>query len=476
MKLLRFILLHVALCLPAFAQETPSPYQQGAQAAQRDLEASLKELAKLRESIAAEKLPLTRELRRLEDELLEVRRLHEQTARLLDTRNLDLGNLRTEIKARQEEKTYLSNLLDEYIRNLETRVHITELQRYRTPFEAARLAAENKDVSAASVFAQQAGVVDLSIQRIQELVGGATFKGAAVGADGLVKQGTVALVGPVALFASDDGSSIGLAEQKIGSLEPMVVKLPEPMFADQVGKIAKTGFGQLPFDPSLGSAQKIAETKETFIEHFRKGGPVMWPILILAIGSFLIGLIKLVQLLRVRRLSYTTVEPLLDAVQARDYEKARSIVATLTGPSGEMLGAGVEHLGEPNDLVEEVMYEKVMETRLKLQSLLPFITVVAASAPLLGLLGTVTGIINTFKLNTVFGTVDPKMLSSGISEALITTEYGLVVAIPSLLLSAWLSRQAKGITDGMEKNAIAFMNRLAKTPATPSAPVEIITT
>ena len=134
------------------------------------------------------------------------------------------------------------------------------------------------------------------------------------------------------------------------------------------------------------------------------------------------------------------------------------------GPAGTMLAAGVEHLEEPHELIEEVMYETVLATRLKLQRLLPFIAISASSAPLLGLLGTVTGIINTFKLITVFGSGDPKTLSSGISEALITTEYGLYTAIPSLLLYAFLSRKARGVIDQMEKAAIAFTNQVSKTP------------
>jgi hypothetical protein len=108
------------------------------------------------------------------------------------------------------------------------------------------------------------------------------------------------------------------------------------------------------------------------------------------------------------------------------------------------------------------MYETVLATRLRLQRMLPFIAICAASAPLLGLLGTVTGIINTFKLITVFGSGDVKTLSGGISEALITTEFGLIVAIPSLLLHAFLSRKARSVIDQMEKAAVAFVNRVVK--------------
>ena len=105
-------------------------------------------------------------------------------------------------------------------------------------------------------------------------------------------------------------------------------------------------------------------------------------------------------------------------------------------------------------------------------SMLPFVAVSAAAAPLLGLLGTVTGIINTFKLITVFGTGDVKTLSSGISEALITTELGLCVAIPSLLFHAYLSRKAKGVVDDMEKVGIAFVNQIIRTPMDGDHPEE----
>ena len=86
----------------------------------------------------------------------------------------------------------------------------------------------------------------------------------------------------------------------------------------------------------------------------------------------------------------------------------------------------------------------------------------AACAPLLGLLGTVTGIISTFNLMTVFGSGDIKMLSSGISEALITTEYGLYVAIPCVLAHSFLSRKAKSVADKMEHVAVRFMCEVGK--------------
>ncbi len=83
----------------------------------------------------------------------------------------------------------------------------------------------------------------------------------------------------------------------------------------------------------------------------------------------------------------------------------------------------------------------------------------AAVSPLLGLLGTVTGMISTFDVITEFGTGNPKLLSGGISEALVTTELGLIVAIPALLLGHLLSGWSDGIRDGLDASALAVVNR-----------------
>ncbi|MDO9310651.1 MAG: MotA/TolQ/ExbB proton channel family protein, partial [Nitrosomonas sp.] len=88
----------------------------------------------------------------------------------------------------------------------------------------------------------------------------------------------------------------------------------------------------------------------------------------------------------------------------------------------------------------------------------PAILVIASIAPLLGLLGTVTGMIETFDMITEFGTGDPKLLSEGISIALVTTELGLIVAIPTLLLGSILSTWARNIKRDMEHSALRIIN------------------
>lgn len=149
---------------------------------------------------------------------------------------------------------------------------------------------------------------------------------------------------------------------------------------------------------------------------------------------------------------------MLGHVQRGDLTEARSIAAAMPGAGGELMVAGVEHADEKRGTLEEILYEKILSVRPKLERFLPFIALTAAAAPLLGLLGTVTGMIKTFNLITIFGTGDAKSLSSGISEALITTALGLIIAIPALIAHGMLARMARQKLGDMEQTAVGFIN------------------
>lgn len=429
---------------------------------QQQLAAAVAELGAVRERITAEKLPMAQQLRELEQQLQAVRADYQQAVRLVDTRSLDLTNLTAEVAQRKDQASYLSNLLTEYGRNFETRLHIAELQRHREPLQAARLALDDAKVDQDALFGKQIDVVDAALGRLEDVLGGSRFQGRAVDSGGVVRDGTFVLFGPAAIFRSTDGQEIGTVEQRLGSLEPAVVPFKEPDDRAAAASLALGTGNQLPLDPTNGNAHKAAAIEETWVQHVLKGGPVMWPIFALAGAALLVVLGKWLSMAFVRRPSRKATERLLEAVRSGQNQQAADQAEAVGGPAGAMLKAGAEHLGEPRELVEEVMFEQVLQTRLRLNGWLPFVAICATSAPLLGLLGTVTGIMNTFTLMTVYGTGDPKTLSSGISEALITTEYGLIVAIPSLLLHAFLSRRAKGIVDDMEKAAVAFLNQVRK--------------
>ncbi|QDU70599.1 MotA/TolQ/ExbB proton channel family protein [Mucisphaera calidilacus] len=449
------------------APEAPAPtFADVSRTVKDQLDTAVEELNELRARIAAEQIPLNSKLSQLESQLIDARQELQAATRRLDSRNLELANLRKSITSRKDEARYLSNLLSEYLRNLEPRVHIAELQRYEEQIEAARLAPENTNLTEQERFNVQLGMVRTSIERLFDLQGGASYEGYAADEQGNIHEGTFVAVGPEVVFSSKDGKVVGTVDARLNSAEPTVTPFSDEEDTRLTAQVVAQSEGMLPFDPTLGNAHVIEATQDTFIEHVQKGGPVMIPIFLLAGLSLLIAVFKWLGLAAITNPSRKRMQALLTAVEKRDKPGAIAAAKKIGGPAGEMLTIGVEHLGEARELIEELMYEKVLSSTLRLQRYLPFISICAAAAPLLGLLGTVTGIINTFEMITIFGTGDAETLSGGISEALITTKFGLIVAIPSLLLYAYLSRKARGIIDGMGQAGVALMNQIGKTPYT----------
>ena len=128
------------------------------------------------------------------------------------------------------------------------------------------------------------------------------------------------------------------------------------------------------------------------------------------------------------------------------------------GSTSRVVSAALRNLDRDREHLEDIISEAILHESSHLNRFGSMIMVIAAVAPLLGLLGTVTGMISTFDIITEFGTGDPKLLSGGISIALITTEVGLAVAIPALLFGNLLSGWAEGIKDDMEKAALRIIN------------------
>jgi biopolymer transport protein ExbB len=431
-------------------------FQQVAAASQADLERALQELAAVERRIADERIPLSRELNQLESEVIAKRREAQRATARTGNQASDLAALQNEARLRRDDVVYMSNLLNEYIRAFDTRIQSAERPQYVETITAALRAPEDDNLSAADRFQRQIAVVQASITRMRQIIGGATFDGQALGQNDVVEQGRFALVGPLAFFSSTDGSS-GLAQMRPNSEMPVVRELP-PRFAASIRQITQTGSGPLPLDPTLGNALQIELSRDTFVQHVRKGGVVMIFILTLAGAALLVALFKVFEISSVKRPRPGQVQEIIDLVRAGKRDAALAKAEAISGPYGDLLTAGVKHSGEDKELLEEILYERLLATQPRLERFLAFIALTAGAAPLLGLLGTVTGMIKTFQLITVFGTGDAKNLSSGISEALITTEFGLYVAIPALLAHGLLSRLAKGTLSDMEQTSVSFVN------------------
>ncbi len=115
------------------------------------------------------------------------------------------------------------------------------------------------------------------------------------------------------------------------------------------------------------------------------------------------------------------------------------------------------------ETLEFKMDEAILKELPALQRGMSILSLLAAIAPLLGLLGTVTGIIETFQSITLFGTGDPRTMSSGISQALVTTVMGLVVAIPLLLLHSFVSSKSNNVIQILDEKSKGFIAQLAET-------------
>jgi len=113
---------------------------------------------------------------------------------------------------------------------------------------------------------------------------------------------------------------------------------------------------------------------------------------------------------------------------------------------------------ESRETLESVLQEAILKELPRLERALPLLNIMGAVAPLLGLLGTVTGMIGTFEVINVYGTGDPRLLSGGISVALVTTMLGLCVAIPIMLLHTVLNRQVEHIVGDMEEKSVTLTN------------------
>ena len=151
----------------------------------------------------------------------------------------------------------------------------------------------------------------------------------------------------------------------------------------------------LPVDPSLENALLLNETKESFIGHLRKGGVWVYPIVFFALLATLVAAYKFAQIYVIREPDPMVAHELSRLLRDGDRKQALNVANRQPEPARAMLVNAVEHSDESVELVEEVMYESMLSVQPKLERFLNVIAITAATAPLLGLLGTVTGILTT---------------------------------------------------------------------------------
>lgn len=239
-------------------------------------------------------------------------------------------------------------------------------------------------------------------------------------------------------------------------------KLPSGSLGrDLDGYLAGTS-EQVPVDLSLGNALRQIVYTTTFRDQIDAAGPLFYPLAILAVMALLIILYKLVDLGLVGQGTEKFMNRIQDLVFQGRWEEIESIVKSEKkgSPITRVISEGMRVRDEDRETQESVLQEAILSQLPRVERGLSILAVLGAVAPLIGLLGTVTGMIETFRVITLYGTGDPKLMSGGISEALVTTMMGLALAIPIMLMHTLLNRRSDKIIGKMEEKAVQVVNIL----------------
>lgn len=202
--------------------------------------------------------------------------------------------------------------------------------------------------------------------------------------------------------------------------------------------------GIVPFtiDPTRGQLLSLLVAAPNIFERVEQGGVIGYVIISLGVLAVIIAAFRMV---------------ILIVLQRKVLQQVKQPSHIGNNPLGRILDEYASHKERDLETLELKMGEAVMREVPKVNSGLGFLKIIAAVAPLMGLLGTVTGMIITFQSIVLYGASDPKMMAGGISQALVTTVLGLTVAIPTLLLHHFVQTRAKFITEVLEQEAVAIV-------------------
>ncbi len=420
------------------------------------LDESVAEYDRIWKEIAEEKVPLVREVNALEIENIRLRKEVQRHQSSTQRRQEELKDLKKEAEDLRSQTDYIHSVFHEYLQNFESKLHIAEDQQFKESITEIRSALGVEELGLDGINDQYAKILNLGLTRQESLVGGYRISGRSIDSDGNVLSGEIAVMGPSAYFSSASDDAGGLLIYHSGTLEPGIARF-DPVPAASVRNFIQSGQGEIPLDASLGNAISLQAINITLAEHIHQGGPVGYAILILGGIALLLSLVKVIDLSRHAVVTPNQVREIARCARSESREEAMKKIAGIKGSIGEMIQVGIENVHSGAVFLEEMMLSVIARKRPQLERFMPFVSITAMAAPLMGLLGTVVGMIKTFALITVFGTGDPKALSSGISEALVTTELGLIVAIVALLLHAVFARIIKSRLGSMEQVAFDFV-------------------
>ena len=416
--------------------------------ARQDLQDATRRLAEIRKQIEDQKIPIAQKVAAQEREAADKRKELDRRLRLRDNRDASLLQLKEEVQQNEVELESSLRLLKDYARSWRQATPPSE-QSLWVDSLAELLRKDDQSLQASmEVYLQ---ILQLSIQTSKEQAGGMAFKGnAIVPPEGMREEGTFWSLGPITFFSGIDGSAgfiekslysdsfsaLDLSEDYINKTEPSrLLKASDTTSAliQSALSAPSESITSIPLDPSLGKAYVMEGGELTVLEELQKGGIWIFPILFFAALSIIIAVYKAFQILGI----------------STPYAPAK-LEGSYNGPFELLRKTADSYQGKTPEILEEILYEQIIDFQVRLEKALPLIAVTAATAPLLGLLGTVTGMIDVFRQITNFANPENSELARGISEALVTTKFGLITAIPSLIAHALLSRRVQGVISKLE--------------------------
>jgi biopolymer transport protein ExbB len=195
-------------------------------------------------------------------------------------------------------------------------------------------------------------------------------------------------------------------------------------------------------------------------EIVRAGGPLIWPIILCSIAAAAIVLERLWTLQDRRVLPRELTQKVWQLIESNQINDKVIQALEQNSPLGRVLAAGLANRHRSREVMMERLEDTGRHVIHELERFINTLGTIAAVSPLLGLLGTVIGIIRAFNAIQAGGMGDPRALSGGIGEALVATAAGLIVAIPALLAHRALRSKIDGIVIAIEKDAIRLADAL----------------
>lgn len=199
---------------------------------------------------------------------------------------------------------------------------------------------------------------------------------------------------------------------------------------------------------------------DNVLDFIGKGGFVIYPLLLCSITALAVIIEKTIALRRKKIIIPEVVSVLDNIKEAGDIGLALSICEKHKGPFANVVRAGLENRELPREELKEIMTDQGRQEAYQLEKGLAILETIAGIAPLLGLLGTVIGILKVFNVISVMGVGQASAMSGGISEALITTIVGLSIGIPAVVVYNYFTNKAEALILEIERNSAKLLKKV----------------